>query len=224
MRRDMREEGRRERRRELWQWRRLVLILCVLAVAGVSAVLTGGWLADRRAAQDEERRLDEHVGLGERTGMTGDLALHVDPLDLAISPGQDAGVNLTLTNKTSETMMLNAWFTPAPADFGSNQLPLKMIVSTSGRKVGFIGDPVLFPPHRKSDFIELQPGQSKVIPVELSRSAGMGRWDMSAPGDYTVELWYETYLTGRYIGVNAWTGMTNHVVVRVTVRPQEAVQ
>ena len=71
---------------------------------------------------------------------------------------------------------------------------------------------------QKQDFRKLGPGRSLDITVgDLSEPARIGVWDMSSPGVYNVEIWYETYLTGRYIGVHAWTGMTNHVVVQVTV-------
>ena len=75
------------------RWARLGLILLALVIVGIGGVLTGGRLADRRAALDEERRLDEHVGLGERTGMTGDLALSVRPLNLIVRQGQDVKID-----------------------------------------------------------------------------------------------------------------------------------
>lgn len=205
-------------------WRRLGLILLVLVIAGVAGVWTGNKLADKRAVtnkqNNEARRLDEDLGLGQRSGLTGDLDLKVDQIKLTVDSGKPVKVVLTLTNKTRKLLMLNDWFTPAPADFKSNQLPFKVIVSKAGRKVPFLGNAIIYPPHTKKDFLKIEPGKSKSIPVELSRYPGIGRWDMTASGNYTIELWYETYLTGKYVGVNAWTGMTNHVIMQVTVRPQ----
>jgi len=211
------DESRRQAKRRF----RLGLILLILVVAVVTGILTGNWLADARAVLDERRRVDEHLGLGERTGLTGEIALLVDPMKLAVRAGEPVKVNLTLTNKGKEPVTLNGWFTPAPSEFESNQLPFKVIVSALGRRVEYRGDPVLFPPHTKKDFVTLGAGESKVIAMDLSRGPGSGRWDLSAPGVYKFEVWYETYLTGRYVGVNAWTGMTNHVIVEVTVQPRE---
>jgi hypothetical protein len=214
------DESKRRSGRSPW-WK-IGLVILVVAVAGVGGVLTGNRLADKRAVVDEGRRLDEDIGLGERTGLTGALDLQVAPTSLNVASGQPAKVNLTLTNKTDRPLTLNGWLNPAPADFISNQIPFKMMVTRAGSKVAFRGNPVLYPPHEKKDFFQLRPGARKVIPVDLSELHGIGRWDMSAPGEYAVELWYETYLTGRYVGISAWTGMTNHVIVRVTVRPGEA--
>ena len=204
---------------------RLGLILLVLVIAGFAGVWAGNKLADKRAVankqNNEARRLDENLGLGQRTGLTGDLDLKAAPIKLTVDSGKPVKVVLTLTNKTRKLLMLNDWFTPAPADFKSNQLPFKVIVSKSGHKVPFLGNIALFPPHAKKDFLRLNAGKSKMITVELSNYHGIGRWDMTASGNYTIELWYETYLTGKYVGVNAWTGMTNHVILQVTVRPQE---
>lgn len=198
--------------------RAYALILAALIAAGIGGVWTGNRLADRRAALDEEIRMDEYVGLGARTGLTTDLALLVDPLSLMVRPGEQIRVNLTLVNRGSRMVKLNGWLVPAPADFESNQLPFKVAVTKDGRRVGYSGNAVLLPPHTKKDFFALRPGERKVISVALSHGPNNGRWDTSTPGDYTFEVWYETYLTGRYVGVNALTGMTNHVIVKVTIR------
>lgn len=211
------QSGREERPRRIG----LILFLLVLVAAGVGGVLVGDWWVDRRATLEESRRVDEYQGLGERTGLTGELALLVEPMSLSVYPGQPVKVNLTLTNKGTRAIMLNGWFTPTQADLESNQLPFKVRVSKSGQRVRYLGSAVLFPPHTKKDFFRLRPGESKTIPMDLSRGAGDGRWDMSTPGVYTVEVWYETYLSGRYIGVKAWTGLTNHVIVQVTVIPEK---
>jgi len=196
----------------------LGLALLVMIVAAVTGIRTGNWIVHRRAVADEARRVDEYVGLGERTGLTGELELQVEPRSMTIAAGQPIKIELTLINKTPKTILLNSWFWEAPAEFRSNQLPFKVIVTRSGKTVGFRGNVPLFPPHTKRDFRELGPGQSLPIEVaDLSKTPRIGTWDMSSPGVYRVEIWYETYLTGRYIGVHAWTGMTNHVVVQVTV-------
>ena len=196
----------------------LGLALLVIVVAAVAGIRAGNWMVHRRAVADEARRIDEYVGLGERTGLTGDLELQVEPRSMTIAVGQPIKINLTLINKTPKPMMLNSWFVEAPAEFRSNQLPFKVIVTKSGKTVGFRGNVPLSPPHEKQDFRRLGPGESLAITVgDLSKPSRIGTWDMSSPGVYNVEIWYETYLSGHYIGVHAWTGMTNHVVVQVTV-------
>lgn len=197
-----------------------VLIAVLLAATAIGGVLAGNYLSRRNAVQAEGRRVDEYQGLGDRTGLTGEVTLLVKPLSITVESGDRFSVSLILTNKTSRTLLLNDWFTPAPAKFGSNQLPIKMIVRRSGQEVEFLGQPRLLPPHTRKDFMALAARESKTFPVEVTTAGGTGRWDMAEPGNYSVELWYETYLSGRYIGVKAWNGMTNHVVVQVTVRPR----
>jgi hypothetical protein len=197
----------------------LGLALLVIVVAAVAGIRAGNWIVHRRAVADEARRVDEYVGLGERTGLTGELELQVEPRSVTIAAGQPIKIELTLINKTPKPMMLNSWFSEAPAEFRSNQVPFKVIVTKAGKTVAFRGNIPLFPPHEKRDFRRFGPGKSLAITVaDLSRPARIGTWDMSTPGVYSIEIWYETYLTGRHIGVNAWTGMTNHVVVQVTVK------
>ena len=197
-----------------------VLIAILLVAVGIGGVLVGNWLSRRNAVREEGRRVDEYEGLGDRTGLTGEVTLLVNPISLTVESGDKFSVSLTLTNKTSRTLLLNDWFTPAPAKFRSNQLPIKMVVRKSGKEVQFFGQPKLFPLHTKKDFMALEPGASKTFSIEVTTSGGAGRWDMAQPGVYTVEIWYETYLSGKYIGVKVWNGMTNHVVVQVTVRPR----
>ncbi len=187
-------------------------------IAAAAGIYAGNWIFRRHAAAQESARLDEYVGLGEHTAMTGELDLAVSPVSLTTSPGGPAKVALTLTNRTSRPLILNAWLTPAPAAFQSNQLPFKVRISMNGKPVRYTGNPVLYPPHKKKDFFTLGPGQSRQLTVDLSRGPDGGKWDISKPGVYTAEVWYETYLTGQYIGVHAWTGMTNHVITRITVR------
>ena len=197
-----------------------VLIAIILIAAGVGGILAGNWLSRRNAIREEGRRVDEYQGLGERTGLTGEVTLQVNPISMTVESGDRFSASLTLTNKTSRALLLNNWLTPAPARFQSNQLPVKMVVRKSGRGVRFFGQPKLLPLHAKKDFAALGPGKSKVFRVEMNTVGGMGRWDIAEPGVYSVEIWYETYLSGKYIGVKAWNGMTNHVVVQVTVRPR----
>lgn len=196
----------------------LGLALLVMILAAVAGIRTGNWIVHRRAVAEEARRVDEYVGLGERTGLTGELELQVEPRSMTVAAGQPIKIEIALINRTPKTIRLNSWLSQAPAEFRSNQLPFKVIVTKAGKPVAFQGNIPLFPPHTKRDFRELGPGQSLPIEVaDLSKSVKIGKWDMSSPGVYRVEIWYETYLTGRYIGVQAWTGMTNHVVVQVTV-------
>ena len=197
-----------------------VLVAILLTAVGVAGILVGNWLTRRNAVQSEGRRVDEYQGLGDQTGLTGEVTLLVNPISMTVKSGDRFDVGLTLTNKTSKTLLLNDWFTPQPAKFQSNQLPIKMVVRKSGREVEFLGQPRLLPLHTRKDFIALEPEKSKVFSVEVGTCGDTGRWDMAEPGNYTVEMWYETYLSGRYIGVKAWNGMTNHVVVQVTVRPR----
>lgn len=197
-----------------------ILVAVFLVAAGVGGIRAGNWLSRRNAIREEGRRVDEYQGLGERTGLTGEVTLQVNPISMTVESGDRFSVSLTLTNKTSRTLLLNNWLTPAPTQFQSNQLPVKMVIRKSGREVRFFGQPKLLPLHKKKDFTAFGPGKSRVFRVEMTAVGGTGRWDIAEPGVYSVEIWYETYLSGKYIGVKAWNGMTNHVVVQVTVRPR----
>lgn len=200
---------------------RVLLILLVVLTALVGGILTGNWIAERHKVPADRQRMDEYLGFGERTSLTGQVTLQVDPRSLSITAGQPAKVKLTLTNKGKSPVRLNDWLEPAPASLLSNQFPFKVNVTKDGRRVRYQGNYVLPLPHTRKDFFALSPGKSKDILVDLSVGAGNGRWDMSSPGIYTVEVWYETYLTGRYIDVDAWTGTTNHVIVQISVAAAE---
>ena len=193
------------------------IALVIVIVAAVLGILAGRWFVHRHAVAEEARRVDEYLGLGPRTGMTGDLELQVIPLSLTVRSGQPAKVKLALINHTQRTMRLNGWLTPAPSFFDSNQFPFRTKMSVSGRGVMYKGGVILPPPHTKRDFFLLRPGETRTIEMDVSRGPERGAWDISRPGVYTAEIWYQTYLSGRWIGVNAWTGMTNHVIVRITV-------
>ena len=184
----------------------------------VGGIYAGNAFSRRSATARDAARLDEYIGLGEHTAMTGELDLQVGSTTITTSSGKPAKVMLTLTNKTSRPMALNSWLAPAPETFQSNQLPIKVRITRNGKPVRFVGNSLLYPPHTKKDFFVLKPGKSKRFAVDVSRGPKEGAWDMAKPGAYTAEIWYETYLTGRYIGVHAWTGMTNHVIVKVAVR------
>ncbi len=54
--------------------------------------------------------------------------------------------------------------------------------------------------------------------IDLLNPGNRGSWEMSAPGTYEIAVRYETYLSGKWIGVKAWTGMTSPVVVSVRVQ------
>ncbi|MHB0912383.1 MAG: hypothetical protein ACYC2Y_02915 [Armatimonadota bacterium] len=194
------------------------LILLVLVAGAICGVLAGGWLANR-GSQDEMRRMDETLGLGKRTGLQGDLILRTGASNVTVRPGGPIAIDLTLTNQGEKRAVINGWLAPIPADFDNNQFPVKAVVTEAGRKVEYLGNGIILPPHKKKDFITLGPGESKTFTVDLSRGAGGGAWKIAATGTCRVELWYETYLTGRYSGVDAWTGMTNHVAVQVRRAP-----
>ncbi|MHB1001530.1 MAG: hypothetical protein ACYC27_20000 [Armatimonadota bacterium] len=198
------------------KWR-IVLLLIILVAAAIGGIFTGNKLSDMRANNEINRSVDETLGLAKRTGIISSLALNVKPASISAHSGTPAKVYLILTNKSNRPLILNKWLSPAPAAFGNNQLPIKQIVKKNGREVGYTGSVVLNPPLTDKDFFKLKAGESKSIGVDLLNGPHGGRWDMLSPGEYNVELWYETYFTGRYIGVNAWTGMTNHVVVKVKV-------
>ena len=195
----------------------IALVAAVVIVAAILGVLAGRLFSQRQTVNDEARRVDEYLGLAPRTGLTGELELQVAPLGLAIKAGRPAKLELTLTNRSRKRMFLNNWFTPVPSFFDTNQFPFKVKMYVSGRPARYKGGVILLPQHTRKDFFALRPGKSKTIDMDISRGPGRDAWDMSAPGVYTAEIWYQTYLTGRYIGVRAWTGMTNHVVVPITV-------
>lgn len=199
----------------------IVLILLVVTAAILGGVYTGKWISSRQPDPVKQQRLDESLGLAERTGITGDLALQVYPVNLTVKSGDPIKVSLSLKNNSKQDMILNKWLTPAPASYENNQLPMKQIVKSSNKFVGYRGNIILFPPHNKQDFVKLSSGNTYTFFADLVKGPDDGRWNISTPGRYSVELWYETYLTGQYSGVHAWTGMTNHVIVKVTVLPRK---
>lgn len=204
--------------------RRYLLVAAVLIVAAVAGLLVGNWVSARMDAGAGEREklaeIDEYQGLAERSGITGDLTLDVRPASQTVSPGEPIKLTVRLTNRGKRTFVLNAWIEPYPAMLGSNQLPLKVDIRLGRQTVSFHGDSVILAMHEKKDFFALRPGETRSTVIDLMKPAsGRGRWDMSAPGTYEVALWYETYLSGKWIGVRAWTGMTNPFVVQVTVVP-----
>lgn len=199
----------------------ITLLLLVAAVAVIGGVLTDKWISGRQPDPLKQRRLDESLGLAERTGITGDLALQVHPVNLTVKSGDPIKVTLTLINNSRRDMTLNRWLTPAPTAFESNQLPMKQVVKMADRPVGYRGNIVLYPSHEREDFMRLESGKTHSFEADLTKGPENGRWNISTPGKYSIELWYETYLTGKYSGVHAWTGMTNHVIVRVTVLPRK---
>lgn len=216
-RKDSKENGSPEHGRK---WVRLIAVLTVLAVGALGGVWTGNWWTNSRPDRSRLCQRDEYVGLGPRTGLTGNVTLSVQPINISVKAGEPVNVSLTLANRGRKPVLLNSWFTPMPAVFKSNQLPIKVRVTRNGEPVAYRGNAVLFPLHTKRDFIKLRPGEERDIRVDISRGPDGGRWDVSIPGQYKFEIWYETYLTGRYIGVKAWTGMTNHVIVNALVLGQ----
>lgn len=214
------ENSRNHTRRDRRNLLRYALIALLLVVACIGGIKTGNWISDRRVEAGKQREADEYLGLGERTGLTGDLALQVNPTNISAYPGQPISIDLTLVNRGKKNLVLNSWPTPAPAFFGNNQFPFKIEVTKDGRRIPFRGNAVLLPLHSAKDFFVLHPGERRVVKIDPARLDRIGKWDLSVPGVYAVEMWYETYLTGRYIGVRAWTGMTNHVVVNLTILPR----
>lgn len=202
---------------------RCMLLVAALVVA-VAGILLGNWIFTRMETHSRERgklaEIDEYQGLAERSGITGELTLEVQPASQTVSPGAPIKLTVTLTNRSKRALMLNSWIEPYPAMLGSNQLPLKVDIRLRRQPVSYHGDSVIRSPHKKSDFVALRPGESRSVMIDLMKPAsGRGRWDMTAPGTYEVALWYETYLSGKYAGVRAWTGMSNPYVVQVTVAP-----
>jgi len=204
------------------QRRYLLVAAAVIVVAAVAGLLTGNWISARMDARAREREklaeIDEYQGLAERSGITGELTLDVRPASQTVNAGAPIRLTVTLTNRSMRSLTLNSWIEPYPAMLGSNQLPLKVDIRLRRQPVSYHGDSVIRSPHKKKDFVALRPGESRSVVIDLMKPAsGRGRWDMAAPGTYEVALWYETYLSGKYAGVRAWTGMTNPFVVQVTV-------
>lgn len=196
----------------------------VIIIAAAAGLLAGNWVSARMDAAAREREklaeIDEYQGLAERSGITGDLTLEVRPASQTVVAGAPIKLTVRLTNRSRRTLILNSWIDPYPAMLGSNQLPLKVDIRLGRQTVSYHGDSVVLPMHEKKDFLRLGPGETRSTAIDLMKPAlGRGRWDMSAPGTYEVALWYETYLSGKWIGVRAWTGMTNPYVVQVTVVP-----
>jgi uncharacterized cupredoxin-like copper-binding protein len=199
----------------------ILLAIGVAAVAIAFGMLFGNWVSNHRKSSADLQRVDEYLGLGERTGLTGNITLQVDPCNLEVKAGEPAKVRLILKNEGHSRAYLNGWLDPTPANLGNNQFPIKVSITRDKEKIHYQGNFLLPPPHSNKDFFTLDPGKSREISVDLSRCAGNGRWEMFSPGIYTVEVWYETYLTGRYIGINAWTGTTNHVIVQIKVAAED---
>jgi len=191
----------------------------MLAIVATAGVKTGNWLFNIHKAPEGKDRIDEFLGLAQRTWPAKDLTLSVEPKNLTINAGEPIRFRITLSNPIDQTLMLNGWLTPEPSIFQSNQFPVKLNISKDGLAATYHGNAVVLPPHTNNDFFRLGPKQSKTIQLEVSKG-----WEMSASGLYTIEIWYETYLTGRYIGVNAWTGTTNRAVVQVQVNSPEGMK
>ncbi len=197
----------------------------IVVIAAAAGLLVGNRVSTRMEQRAEEREklahVDEYQGLAQRSGITGELLLDVQPPSQTVTPGSPIELTVKLTNRSKRRMMLNSWIEPYPALLTSNQLPLKIDIRYKRQRITYHGDAVLRPLHEKKDFLPLRPGESKSTVIDLSKPAGRGRWDMSAPGTYEVAVWYETYLSGKWIGVKAWTGMSNPVVVLVTVKERK---
>lgn len=201
-----------------------LIMAAVVVVAALAGLLAGNRVSDRLDIRARERQklaqIDEYQGLAQRSGISGDVLLDVHPATQTIASGSPARLRVRLSNRSPHRLILNSWVEPYPALLASNQLPLKIDIKLRNQRISYHGDAVLRPLHDKKDFLALRPGESRSFAVDLSKPAGRGRWDMSEPGIYEVAVWYESYLSGKWIGVKAWTGMTNPVVVQVVVAPQ----
>ncbi len=195
----------------------LALLAIVIVIACIAGIYTGNSLSNRYNESLKQRDIDEIIGLGERTGMSGDLALQVNPVNIKVKAGDPINIELALKNNTKKSIKLNNRLIPAPAYYKSNQLPIKQIVKLNGKQIAYKGNIVIYSPQTKKDFITLKPGETYKTTIDVRYGPEKGFWNMLTPGVYTIELWYETYLTGKYIGIKAWTGMTNHVVIKATI-------
>ncbi len=197
-----------------------LLVIALLAV-GICGFKFGNWLLDKRYGSRAEniRWVDEYQGLGERSGTSTALRIQAEPSLLVVRSGKPMLITIRLVNRSQRCLTLNAWLEPYPAYFQSNQFPLKVVILKSGKPVQCKGNATILPPHTRKDFFQLEPGQTRVININFADGFRGGEWDFSEPGEYTVYLWYETYLTGRSIGLDAWTGRTNAVCVKVRVLP-----
>ncbi|MCL6519858.1 MAG: hypothetical protein K6T99_08500 [Armatimonadetes bacterium] len=196
-----------------------LLILTFVAV-GVGGFTFGNWLLDRwggGSKAEEIRWVDEYQGLGERSGTSTALKIQAEPSSLTVRAGQPIRITIRLTNYSQRRLTLNAWLEPYPAYFRSNQFPLKVFILKSGKPIRFKGNATILPPHTKYDFFYLEPGATRSVNINLASGFRGGKWDFSEPGEYEVYLWYETYLTGRSIGLDAWTGRTNAVCVKIRI-------
>jgi hypothetical protein len=194
--------------------RRHWIVLPILLLAVFAGIYTGNRLSDRLSAKNNQLYVDEYTGLGARTGLTGELKLSVTPMKLSARLGEPAQVEITITNRGKKSIRLNGWMKPLPSSFNSNQFPVRVLMKYEGRPMEHKGSLKVMPAHLKKDFLTLKPYESHSFTVDLTKLG----WNLSKPGAYSAEFWYETYLSGRYAGVKAWTGMTNHAIVQLTVR------
>jgi hypothetical protein len=211
---DIPEDARPVVRKRKFAGRWLYIALPIFLLAAFAGIYTGNRLSDRISAKNDQVYIDEYTGLGARTGLTGELELAVNPVKISTHKGQPARVEITITNSSRKNILLNGWLKPMPANFNSNQFPVKVSIKRAGKPMERKGSLDIMPAHAKKDFITLRPGESRSFTVDLT---GFG-FNLSKPGLYSAEFWYETYLSGRYAGVKAWTGMTNHAIVQLIVR------
>jgi len=197
------------------------LIPVVAVIVAYSGFRFGMWLFSRGSglSPEDERWIDEYHGLAERTDQSRRLGLSVEPSKIVVRVGQPIIVKVRLVNKSKKSLVLNSWLRPYPDYLKSNQFPLKISVERNGEPLFCRGNPEVRPPHTRKDFFILEPGASKEINFDLTSRHGSIVWDFSEPGRYVVSVWYESYLTGRAIGVKAFTGKTNVARTAITVLP-----
>lgn len=179
----------------------------------------GKWILGRRSglSSEDEQWIDEYQGLAPRTDRSDQLFLSIEPSSAVVRVGQPIVLKVRITNKGSKPLVLNSWLEPYPACFKSNQFPLKVSVVRDGQELACRGNAELRPFHTKKDFFDLKPGESREVRFDLTSRKRSFVWDFARPGNYRVSVWYESYLTGRPIGVRAFTGKSNTATVNILV-------
>jgi peptidyl-Lys metalloendopeptidase len=113
-------------------------------------------------------------------GMLGSSAAWSAGLEIALSPSsQDAGnatIHYSLTNQTSSTAHVLRWQTPF--DGITSDL---FTVERDGMAVDYVGPMYKRAAPQAKDYIELQPGTSRAVEVDLSAV-----YDMKAGGQYSI--------------------------------------
>lgn len=209
--------GTPEENQKREQTLKLILALAITVTALLLGSRVGEWFSDRRMNYESENRVDEYVGLGKRTGLTGQLTLDVTPREITVKSGDPIKVDVTFKNNSPNDILLSKELAPVPSYWDSSQFPLKLKITRNGKEITHSGNIVLLAEQDRNDFFTISGKQNKTVEVDLSQGPKGGKWNNTRPGTYRYEIWYETYRSGRAIGIKAWTGMTNHAVINVEV-------